>query len=71
MFVKSEFNAAIARKGMTKTDVARVLNITPTTLFRKLRRGGDFNRAEIGVLIDKLDIDDPVAVFFAPEITET
>ena len=65
MFAQSEFNAAVARKGMTRKEVAEALNVTETTLWRKLKRGGDFSRAEINTLIEVLDINDPMPIFFA------
>lgn len=71
MFNLPEYRAAMARKGLTKKDVAQALNITEVTLWRKLKRGGDFSRAEINTLVDLMDIEDVAAVFFAPEVTNT
>lgn len=71
MFDLSEYRAAMARMGLTQKNVASALNINETTLWRKLRRGGDFTRSEINILIDLLHIEDVEAVFFAPEVTKT
>ena len=71
MFNLPEFRAAMARCGITKKEVAAALDISEVTLWRKLNRDGDFSREEINKLIDCLQIDDPSAVFFAPELTET
>lgn len=71
MFNQAEFRAAMARKGVTKKEVAQELGVSEVTLWRKLNKDGDFSREEINKLIDCLQIDDPSAVFFAPELTET
>ena len=71
MFNLSEYRAAMARKGLTKKDVAHALNISEVTLWRKLKRGGDFSREEINSLINLMDIEDVSGIFFAPEVTET
>ena len=70
MFNLPEYRAAMARNGLTKKDVAHALDISEVTLWRKLKRGGDFSRAEINVLIDLMNIEDVAAIFFAPEVTQ-
>lgn len=65
MFNMAEFNAALARKGCTRKELAEMLDINEVTLYRKLKRGGDFTREEINIMIDRLDICDPVEIFFA------
>lgn len=65
MFDLAEYRAAVARQGLTKKDVAEALGINEVTLWRKLKRDGDFSRQEINTLIDLLHIEDPTAVFFA------
>lgn len=71
MFNLPEYRAAMARKGITKKDVARALNISEVTLWRKLKRGGDFSRSEINTLIELMNIEDVSGIFFAPEVTDT
>lgn len=65
MFNLAEFRAAVARRGMTKKEVAAALGISEVTLWRKLNRDGDFTREEINTLIDTLQIEDPAVIFFA------
>lgn len=69
MFDIAEFRAALARKGMTRKELAEMLGINEVTLYRKLKRGGDFTREEINTMIEALDIDDPGKIFFAPQLT--
>lgn len=49
--------------GYTQTDVAKILNITPKTLYLKLKKGV-FDSDEIEVLIEKLQIKNPTEIFF-------
>ncbi len=69
MFNKLEFNAQIARKGLRRIDVAKALNIDPSTLYRKIENDGDFDRDQINTLIALLGIEDPKPIFFADELT--
>ena len=67
MFNELEFNGARARKGYTRETLAKELEISPVTLWRKVKRGGDFSRAEINTIIDVLSIepDERDRIFFA------
>ena len=65
MFDIAEFRAALARKGMTRKELAEMLGINEVTLYRKLKRDGDFTREEINTMIEGLDIEDPGKIFFA------
>lgn len=68
MFDERRFNAQLVLKGITKQEVADALGIKESTLYRKIKRGGDFTRAEIQELIALLGFDDPMNVFFAREL---
>ena len=70
MFNLKEYRAAMARNGLKKKDIAQALNISEVTLWRKLKRGGDFTRSELNVLIDLMDIEDVRSVFFASNVTD-
>lgn len=68
MFDKRKFKAQIALKGKRLKDIAEVLEIKESTLYRKLKRDGDFTRAEINTLIIYLEIERPEEIFFAKEL---
>jgi len=70
MFNKYEFNAALARKGMKKVELARHLGIEYSTLYRKIEENGKFTREEMAKIIDVLNIDDPMKIFFAEELAQ-
>ena len=70
MFNKYEFNAALARKGMKKVELARLLDIEYSTLYRKIEENGKFTREEMAKIIKELDIDDPRKMFVAEELVQ-
>ena len=69
MFNEREFNAQLARKGKRRIDLANALGIDPSTLYRKIQNNGDFDRDQISTMIDFLELDDPMPIFFAKELT--
>lgn len=68
MFDERRFNAQLVLKGMTKLELAEKLGMKESTLYRKIKRGGDFSRAEIEKMNEILDFDNPMDVFFAKEL---
>lgn len=56
----------IAEKGYSQKDMAEAIGIAPKTFYAKMK-AGVFGSDEIEVMIDKLAIDDPEAIFFARE----
>ena len=64
MFNENEFRAQVIRAGKTMKQVAEFLGIDVSTLYRKIRAGGNFTREEINSLIDFLQIETPMLIFF-------
>lgn len=58
----------IAERRTTQRDVAKALNITPKTFYNKMAKKV-FNSDEIETMIEILNIEDPVDVFFAQKVT--
>ena len=71
MFNELELRGAMARKGYTREKLAKELDISPVTFWRKVKRGGDFSRAEINTIVNVLGIEQPERdrIFFADELT--
>jgi DNA-binding XRE family transcriptional regulator len=69
MINKNELRGIIAREGQTQKSVANELGISRETFNRKMKKGV-FDSDEIYIMIDFLNITDPVAVFFADEVTQ-
>nr|WP_207735770.1 DUF739 domain-containing protein [Coprococcus comes] len=56
----------IAKNGLSQTDVAKMIGVTPKTFYEKMKNGV-FGSDEIQIMIDELHIDDPMPIFFAHE----
>lgn len=68
MIDTNKLKGLIVANGMTQQEVAKKLDITPKTFYMKMARGV-FLSNEINDMIDILQIDDPVPIFFAKEVT--
>ena len=62
----NELKGIIVKNGLTQSDVANLIGITPKTFYEKMKIGV-FGSDEIQIMIDKLHIDDPMSIFFAKE----
>lgn len=54
----------IAESGKSQKDIAEMLNISPKTFYLKMKKGV-FGSDEIEIMIEKLNIQNPMDVFFA------
>lgn len=64
MIRTDKLRGVIAERGLTQKDIAEYLNITPKAFYEKMSRGV-FGSDEIQIMIDKLNIENPMAIFFA------
>lgn len=68
MINTDKLRGIIAENGVSQKDVANAIGITPKTFYDKMSKGV-FGSDEIDIMIDYLKISDPVAIFFAKEVT--
>lgn len=68
MINENLFKAAYTVKGLTQEQVAKHLGITVNTLRSKVRKG-NLEVRHIDMLIDFLDIENPIEIFFVKPIT--
>ena len=66
MIKTNELRGIIAKNGLSQTDVAKMIGVTPKTFYEKMKNGV-FGSVEIQIMIDELHIDDPMPIFFAHE----
>lgn len=67
MVIKTdELRGIIAKNGLSQSDVANKIGITPKTFYEKMKNGV-FGSDEIQIMIDELHIDNPASIFFAKE----
>lgn len=63
MIDRNGLKGIIAKNGMSQSGVARILGITPKTFYDKMKKGV-FDSDEIEIMIDRLEIENPVEIFF-------
>ena len=56
----------IAEKRLTQQDVAAMIGVTPKTFYDKMKKGV-FGSDEIEIMVEKLNISDPMNIFFTKE----
>ena len=66
MIKTDELRGIIAKNGISQSDVALKIGLTPKTFYEKMKIGV-FGSDEIQIMIDELHIDDPASIFFAKE----
>ena len=59
-----ELRGEIVKNGFSQSDVAKMIGVTPKTFYEKMKNGV-FGSDEIEIMIEKLNIKDPMAIFFA------
>ena len=69
MILKNELRGIIASRGMSQSGVAKVLGIRPETFYRKMKIGV-FDNLEISAMVEALEIEDPMRIFFAKGVAQ-
>jgi hypothetical protein len=60
----NELRGIIVKNNLTQTDVAKMIGVTPKTFYAKMK-SGIFGSDEIQIMIDNLNIENPMDIFFA------
>lgn len=66
MIRTNELRGIIAKNGLSQSDVASKLGISPKTFYAKMKNGV-FGSDEIQIMIKELHIENPLFIFFAEE----
>ena len=56
----------IVKKGLSQAKMAEIIGITPKTFYEKMKKGV-FGSDEIQIMIETLEIKDPMDIFFCRE----
>lgn len=64
----NRLKSVMVLNGKTQEDVAEAIGIAPKTFYLKLKKGV-FGSDEIEKMIDYLNIDEPMPIFFAKTVT--
>lgn len=68
MIKTDELRGIIATKKLTQSKIANIIGITPKTFYEKMKKGV-FGSDEIEIMIEVLEIEDPLEIFFAKNVT--
>lgn len=68
MFDEKRFRAQMILANVTMKELAKILEIDESTLYRKIKAGGTFSRKEINAMIPVLKIKEPMEIFFTEEL---
>ena len=62
MIKTDELRGIIAKRGCSQSEIANKIGITPKTFYEKMKNGV-FGSDEIQIMIDELQIEDPISIF--------
>ena len=63
MIKTNELRGIIAKNGLSQSDVAIKIGVTPKTFYEKMKNGV-FGSDEIQIMINELHIENPIDIFF-------
>lgn len=64
MIKTDELRGIFAKNKKTQTDIAKMIGVTPKTFYMRMKNGV-FGSDEIQIMIDELNIENPIDIFFA------
>ena len=64
----NKLRGRMAEKGRSGQDMAKVIGKTPKTFYTKMK-AGVFDSDEIEAMVKDLEIENPMEIFFADEVT--
>lgn len=64
----NKLRGIMAEKGRSGLDMAKVIKKTPKTFYAKMK-AGVFDSDEIEAMVKDLEIENPMEIFFADEVT--
>jgi DNA-binding XRE family transcriptional regulator len=64
----NELRGIIAKNGKSQCDIARKIGVTPKTFYAKMKKGV-FGSDEISIMIEELNIQNAMEIFFTDEVT--
>lgn len=70
MFNQNLLKAKMIEKGVSALSICKEIGVCETTFYRKMSRGGDFSRFEIGKIAELLNLtkEERDNIFFAPQL---
>jgi len=57
------------KRGVTVEKLCEVIGINKTTFYRKVKGISEFTQGEIQAIVDYLNLDSPMGIFFAEKVS--
>ncbi len=64
-----ELRGIFAKNKKTQTDIAKMIGVTPKTFYLRMQKGV-FGSDEIQIMINELNIENPMEISWAQEVTQ-
>lgn len=64
-----ELEIAMKRKGMSSEKLSEIIGISRSAFYRKMKGQSEFTQGEIQRIVDALELDSPMGIFFAAKVS--
>lgn len=66
---KTALQAEIMRKGFTAAKLSKEIGISKSAFSKKINGKSEFTLGEIQKMVDVLELESPIPIFFAPKVS--
>lgn len=66
---KARLEYEMAKRGVSRAEMCEKLGLSRSAFYRKCNGVSEFTRSEIQTIIDVLDIDSPIGIFFSAKVS--
>ena len=64
-----ELEIAMKRKGISCEKLSEIIGISRSAFYRKMKGQSEFTQGEIQRIVDALELDSPMGIFFAAKVS--
>lgn len=64
-----ELEIAMKRKGISSEKLSEIIGISRSAFYRKMKGQSEFTQGEIQRIVDALELDSPMGIFFAAKVS--
>ena len=64
-----ELEIAMKRKGISSEKLSKIIGISRSAFYRKMKGQSEFTQGEIQRIVDALELDSPMGIFFATKVS--
>ena len=64
-----ELEIAMKRKGISSEKLSEIIGISRSAFYRKMKGQSEFTQGEIQRIVDALELDSPMGIFFTTKVS--